>query len=732
MSRFFLILAAMVQGSKIMRLGVLGWITLGGIAQAAALTPRDCTETLSSQGFVKIQAVSQVSAFYCWGRLHARDRGVQMRTLRATAYGRLAEQEGFSRLRGDFFLRTLEFEARARKIASELSDGDRALLDAYRDGVNAGGAGFSGNFAWHSQDTLALLLLQAFDQTRRSFQQDIVMDRESRAGNLLKAAPPWQTTILKPGEYSRVEGAQRPFHDDVRDDARYARRFSSPEETIAHGSNNWVVAPRFTRGGHALLANDPHLALRSPSFWHWVAIEWGAGSNAHRIAGAVVPGVPLIASGASRFMSWGLTNSYVDVADAVLVDQKELASHTRRERPWIWFRWMGLKIPFFFKSYEVTTFGQPILPIESPEKETQVVLRWSGLDLKAQDFSALWSFSQARTVAEMDQELSRVGVPSWNFVFADVQGGIGYRVVGKIPSRAGAQISGPGLAHLKFDELASWPMLEPHEIPHLVNPARGWVVTANHAQWGGDARFSVGTAQTQSFRGYRIEELLTDGLSRGRSRVLHDVESFRKIQCDVQAVDARFLIPRLLKNVEAGSPGVSIPREGLQTLRDWNFEAGRDCKACALFRLWMNELGEPEWLNAKLDSLEAAPRSADQEILDALVTAYNQLLSLGEPFRAWGERHFAPFPGTSVPRPLTRASDREWVSTPGDEHSVNPGSADFDGSTGVWRQHSGASQRMVVEMSTPPRIFISMAGTNDETARPNFEAWRDCRLTEWK
>jgi penicillin amidase len=682
--------------------------TSAGASPAAS--PTNCRMTDTSE-VTSVEAGSKTEAFYCWGLLHSRERGRQMHVLRQTGRGRLAEERGMAFVKGDFSLRLMELEPRSRRLAAGMPDADRELLDAYSRGVNDGQPALFAKDPWKPADTILFVLLQAFDQTRRTFEQDIVTDRHARAGYPLGRDFPWTTPILKDGEYSK-----RPTgHTNIESNESL---FPFAPEDQASGSNNWVVSAKHSRSGHALLANDPHLQLKSPPFWHWLQISWPG----VKLVGAGVPGVPLIASGASPYLAWGLTNSYVDVSDAVLVPRESMK--TRRIRPVVWVKKWGIQLPIFFKSFEIVEGAElPVLPIESPLPNHAVVVRSTVFDLQPSDISALWQISEMKTVAELDQILAQVGVPSWNFVFADTEGNIGYRVVGRLPKRKWRD---PGTMEIiPASRLRPFEVLSKDEAPHVINPSRGWIATANQLQWGADGVNSVGSNHTESFRGFRIEELLRAGF-----RERHTVESFQRIQCDRQAVDARFLVPVLL----AGIPRTSTT----ERLAAWNFDTGLDCSECALFRLWMKELGDPQWTYARAQ--EGSP-AFWKEAESALMRAEQKLSSrLGTPWVKWGEVHRAGFLITEALRPFTLRV-AEALPTFGDDHTVSPGSSDWvesdDGA--VFSHHSGASQRMVVEMSRPPRVYWSLPGANrpsasplekEKAGSPDRQAWAACQLKE--
>jgi penicillin amidase len=684
-------------------------LVLGVQAQASGvLSPSSCRITEYPE-VTAVEAPTKVEGFYCWGLLHSRERAHQMQVLRQTGRGRLAEDRGMEFVKGDFSLRLMELEPRARRLAAGMPAEDRELLDAYSQGVNDGNPAIFGKDRWSAADTILFLLLQSFDQTRRTFEQDIATDRHARAGDPLERDFPWTTPILKDGEY------RKRAQDHA---SRGSKLFPFAPQDQAAGSNNWVVSAKHSRTGHALLANDPHLQLKSPPFWHWLQISWPG----VKLVGAGVPGVPLIASGASSHLAWGLTNSYVDVSDAVLVPRDSLK--TRTIRPVVWVKKWGMKLPIFFKSFEIVEgAGLPVLPIESPLKNHAVVVRSTVFDLQPSELSALWHISDVKSARELDQTLARVGVPSWNFVFADTDGNIGYRVVGRLPKRAWRD---PGMMEVvKASELRPVAVLSKDESPHVLNPSRGWVATANQLQWGGDGLNSVGWNHTESFRGFRIEELLRAGL-----RDKHSVESFQRIQCDRQAVDARFLLPVLLAGM------TKTPTT--ERLASWDFNASLECQECALFRLWMKELGDPQWTYAR--ARQGSP-AFWKETESALARSEQKLVSThGTPWVKWGEIHRVSFPVVEALRPFpVRLADA--LPTFGDDHSVSPGSADWidSASGGAFSHHSGASQRMVVELSSPPRIHWVLPGANrssgtalenEKATSPDREAWAGCRLKE--
>jgi len=814
---------------------------------SAELVGKKCEIYRDPQGIPHLHARdtgagnSELIGFACLGYIHAKDRGWEMDYFRRTVQGRKAEIFGQDAIQSDFFMRLLGLEEKADSLFIQLDKRYKDYLWAYAWGANQGfgealkkgvyefqGLGYTPD-AWKPQDSLAVMLLQSFDQTRRTFQlqfdqKNWLKEYGSDADRLFSFdGLPWDTSILKSGEYqSRAEGrpeisaeipenekgnttSNRPvsgalennMHADIQN---FFKQLSTPWDGPGTGSNNWVIDSSKSKTGNAWLANDPHLKLARPPFWHWVHMDAGTMD----VIGATLPGVPVFASASNHHVSWGLTNSFVPVAKVTYVPVQDL-THAKAFRPWIWVRLWNLKLPFFFKSFQRTESGLPILPLAAPDG-TAIVLRWTGFDLSAKDISGLMEIEKIHNVIEADHLLSTIRVPSWNFVFADDNGHIGYRTNGRTPRYNKEPALGIGqesLSQLESSVAFSNP-LTADEMPHVLNPKRGYVVTANNRQWPSNSRYSLGNAQSQGLRAFRIEELiraLGPGGSGGQSKKGGlgsrsggqtggqigglDLASNQRIQCDIQAVDARFLLPKLLAVLDAsrGSNQDSVHASGhdsghdsisamnqpaIQALRDWNFETDVNCKACALYRRWVERIYSDQTLNEvslykKLSEESGSPESPGSEGSRRSSSSPGSQGSMGSPgfneknldfkksvlkafemaledigyskthqLPAWGSVHLNAFhhlAGNSY-------FEVKPISTPGDAQSVNPGNMEWNGQT--FDHTAGASQRLIVEMSKPPKIYLVLAGSNmDDNERPDISKegsdwnnWLNCKIRQ--
>lgn len=694
------------------------------VAAPAAIVGKKCEIAFSAEGATRVRGENEIHMYACLGYAHGRDRAFQMDFFRRAAQGRLAEILGTEFLKPDFFLRTVGLFERAQALWASVPEADRGLLSAYAYGVNQGFAAAKDSVdlktlgyepePWHPEDSLAVLLIQSFRETQQTFWQETKEAKHlekwgDRAEKLfVRDGLPWDVSILKLGEFP--EGLPKaPKRGEG------AALAPPPVNGEGMGSNSWVVAPGRSVSGKAWLANDPHLELVHPPFWYAVALSSPEGSA----TGASLPGYPVIPSGFNQHVAWGLTNAYLDAGDVVAVPE-EKTRDLPRIRPTIWIRFGPVQLPFFFKSYQRTGDNLPVLPLEGPPGHS-LVLDWTGYAVTAPGIVGLRRIFTSRSVKEADEALAAVELPSWNYVFADTAGGIGYRAQGKIFRRTEPPVF--GVPKVKELPRPGRELFTTDEMPHVLNPARGYVVTGNNRQWPVESAFHGGRAYRQGLRAFRIEERLL-------KTPKHDLATLQEIQCDTQAVDARFLVPRLLKWVDRNRASLKGPVDKITaTWRAWNYSAGVDCKACGFYERFLDRVDETMQLDvpAVYVALED-PAFVDEGFRNAWNLAVADL-QLGEgDFRPWGELHLAFFRSLSR---SPRFEPRLGLSTGGNAFSPNPGSHDWDETKRLFRHTLGASQRLLVELTTPPRAWYVLAGANrgygDRALKGPWEAWRDCR-----
>lgn len=483
---------------------------------------------------------------------------------------------------------------------------------------------------WRLQDTMVVMMLQSFFQTNKSFLDDLAHARmrvvlgEERYNLLYEGDKNFRLfdeSIIKAGEHplvplpaskkaapaSRpaVAPASRPTSAPLQ--APSSRPSSVPYRPlppktrgsllralnrvlayipklgeIGEGSNNWVVNASRGQNGYAMLANDPHLRITVPSFWHEAHIR----TPHYNAMGVAVPGGPFVISGNNEHVSWGVTNGYTNVADliAVKVDRQgrfnigKKAYQSKHITPTVYGRVGPLYLPIFWQRFRTTELG-PILPIRWPG-EKLLLLRWSGLSVQKHPYPHLLELLRAKSVQEADSALRKIQNPCFNMVFADTKGQIGYRQVGLLPRRLHGR---RGLLN-GDDKGERWDgFLKPSESPALLNPKRGFIATANNRTFPGDYPFFTGDAFVVGFRAKRIEQMI-------QARPKHTMESFQAIQNDSLVPAATILLGMMLNQLhQALGKDILDPltSEAIRTLQRWDRRAELHQVGPTIFRTWL-------------------------------------------------------------------------------------------------------------------------------------------------
>ncbi|HEX3727792.1 MAG TPA: penicillin acylase family protein, partial [Pirellulales bacterium] len=304
-----------------------GELTAGGLS-APVTIDRD------QLGIPTIRAGNRLDLAYATGFVHAQDRFFQMDLLRRSSAGELAELAGAGALELDRRNRVHRFRQVARRLLEASGDEDRALLETYAKGVNAGLASLrvkpfeylllGGTPApWKAEDC-ALCLFSMYlalqgedfrDETRLGLMHDLLPEPVFEF--LAPLGTEWDAPIE--GEAFVVAPIPGPDVFDTRQEGAIDRDLLAPSGTspakgpVHRGSNNWAVSGRHTADGRALVANDMHLDIRVPHIWYRASLVWADGEKMERrITGVTLPGTPAVIVGSNGHIAWGFTNSEGD------------------------------------------------------------------------------------------------------------------------------------------------------------------------------------------------------------------------------------------------------------------------------------------------------------------------------------------------------------------------------------------------------------------------------------
>jgi penicillin amidase len=496
-------------------------------------------------GIPYIEAATDLDLFFAFGLATAQDRLFQLDMLRHKARGRLAEILGPSALESDRLHRTLDLAGIADREWEALAAETRELLTAYTAGVNAEIAGCADSLPiefdlldyrpehWRPTDSLAIAGEFRWYLTGR-FPVIVVPELIKRAlgdGPLYRAflqSEADDESIMPPGSYA----------PSVYVPGRGGSSGSARDEGA--GSNNWVLAGSRTHSGVPILASDPHVPYAAVSMWHEVHLR-SAGFN---VAGIAYVGVPGIMIGRNARVAWGLTNNICSVRDlyqeqisaehpdCFLFDGKWEQAHQRSERIEV----RGAP-PVVLKV--VSSRNGPIVDEVLPAAARgtgPVSLRWLGAE-PCHWLTALLGTNRAHSAREFRDATRPWQVPTFNLVFADVDGRIGHQCVGRIPIREIPERGyRPG-----WEARHQWAGVIPFEqMPHQMDPPRGFAVSANNRLAPDDFPFPLAGTWSSGYRARQVRQKL-------EATPQWTGEGCRGLQYDLFSGRAAACVPPLLK-----------------------------------------------------------------------------------------------------------------------------------------------------------------------------------------
>ncbi|MBA2723715.1 MAG: penicillin acylase family protein, partial [Methylibium sp.] len=528
-------------------------------------------------GIPTIRAGSVEDAWFGLGFAHAQDRLWQLDTHKRTGAGRLAEAFGPPALEADKFLRALGVRRSAEQQWAQASLAVRAMLSAYAAGINAYLAdhvrALPPEFlllglkpeAWSPVDSLAWSIMMAWDMGGNSGSELLRMRLALNmpVERIQQLLPPYPgDEPLTTSDYAalyRHLGVAGPKPMAVRDTAAAKPLPWQIEAGVeGTGSNSWAVAGSRSVTGQPLLANDPHLKLSAPALWYFARLE----APGFRVAGATMPGLPVVVLGQNDHVAWGFTNTGPDVQDLYLerVDER---NEDRYETPESWARFERVLETIKVKGAADVSFtarrsrhGPVISDAGGPTEgltgtpgaaRYAVALRWTALDADASStLDAVLAFNRARSVDELIEASAAYVAPMQNIVVADAER-IAMVAAGRVPLRRPDNdlkglIPAPG-----WDSRYDWAGFVPAgETPREREPARGWIATANQRIHGPQYPHFITSEWAWPYRQQRIERLLD-------VRPLHSLNSLAAIQADVLSPAALTLLP-VLRRAQSSHP----------------------------------------------------------------------------------------------------------------------------------------------------------------------------------
>jgi len=478
------------------------------------------------------------------------------------------------------------------------------------------------------------------------------------------------------------------------------------KDSLALGSNNWVLSGSKTADGHPAMANDPHRRIAVPSLRymaHLVAPGWN-------VIGGGEPEIPGISIGHNEYGAWGLT--------VFRTDGEDLYQYDLNPKNPLQYKHNGQWKDFTVIQEQIEVKGGPTQevklyyslhgPVTYLNKKAlkAYAVRCAWLEPGGAPYLASLRMDQAKNWEEFRAACAYSNIPGENMIWADQKGTIGWQAVGIAPVRKNFS----GLVPVPGDGRFEWegylPILEK---PHDVNPEKGYLATANqnltpkeYPHWE-----AIGYSWSDPYRGDRIDEVLS------KNNKL-SIEDQKALQVDVTSLPAQTLIP-LLKPLSFTPFEEALKNK----LLGWDFRLEPNSIPAAIYVAWEKELIAlaqeqfiPDEVKPYLSSLQlkrvldwietlegpfTEPKKREAFLVTTFQAAIADLKSrLGEDPNQWqygqaANKHTSLTHALGAVANAAAAEQLNLAPLPRGGNGYTPGSTG-----GNYRQSSGASFRMIV------------------------------------
>ncbi|HTQ54318.1 MAG TPA: penicillin acylase family protein [Bryobacteraceae bacterium] len=495
-------------------------------------------------GVPHITAASEDDAYFAQGYVTAQDRLFQMDGLRRLAGGNLAEIAGPAALELDRDARRLRMRRIAEAAYGTLPARDRAPLEAYARGVNY-------FMVTHLRELPIEFTLLGYQPRPWSVVDTILIGLHMYRD----LTTTWKDEVLKRDMLAAGDRAKVNFLFPPRSGAE-----------MQPGSNAWAVSGARTASGKPILCDDMHLEYSIPGIWYEVHLQ----APGLDVSGVSLPGAPSVIVGHNRRIAWGVTNLQFDVQDLYIENfdprtgrylYRGQWEQARQEREIIAVKGgPAVEMPLW-----VTRHG----PLYIDDAKEHLALRWTAAEPGSFQFP-FPEIDKAGNWQEFTRALARFPGPAQNFVYADVEGNIGYHATGLLPIRKGYVGDVPVDGSSGENEWQGFIPFE--ELPSFYNPPQGVIVTANQNPFPADYGYAVNGNFASHYRSRQIRDLL---LARNGWRAA----DMLNVQKDVYSAFSQRLAEAIVAASDRQKTEPGEVAAVARLLRGWNGQMDKDAAA---------------------------------------------------------------------------------------------------------------------------------------------------------
>ena len=716
--------------------------------------------------------------FYGLGFAHAQDRLWQMTMLRRTAQGRLSEVFGATTLNIDKLLRRLDIYALSVASVETLDPETQSALRAYAAGVNARldqinsqalGRGapemflFNAPMApWRPADSVAIVKLMGLqlsshlDAEVLRARVSLALEEEDRLLDILPDAPGAGVAALP--EYAELAPGVARFAEGVPQDDHPLSPFK--RAAFAGASNAWAAAPSRSASGGTLLANDPHLGFTAPAIWYLARLELSTGG----VIGGTIPGIPVVLTGRSADLGWGLTTAYVDDLD-VFIEKLNPDNPEEYQTPEGFRKFVKRPSIITVKDADPVTVtlrwtdNGPVLPGTHYNLETitppghVTAISWTVLSAKDSSLAAAMKLMRAKSVAEGIEASQAYVAPAQNLTLVD-HSQIALKTIGAMPRRDAAHQSQGRMPSPGWIATNRWQGVLPFSAnPGFVAPEGGILGNTNNKTVDRPFPNHVSFLWGDTQRVQRWQRLM-------QNRQVHTRDSFIEAQLDTVSFTARSLLP--LIGAELWFTGEAAPegtpersrQRALSLLAGWSGEMNEHLPEPLIYAVWLRSLqarliqdelgplaeefthveplfiervfrdvdGAGAWCDVQQSApVETCPDMARLALDDALVFIEERWGTALESLR-WGDAHQATHDHPVLGEvPLLRYFVNIRQSTSGGDNTLMRGLTRGTGPEPFQNVH-GAGYRGVYDFADPDSsVFITSTGQSGHFLSRHYE-----------
>ena len=578
-----------------------------------------------------VEAETDRDLAFAMGMVHGHLRLAEIRVLKQLVQGRASEMVGPVARNIDHAIRIMDIGRAAPEMVRALPEDERALMDSFAAGLN-----FYQSRLEELPPEFSLLALDPEPFTV----EDLVS-----IGRMGGIDTNWFVymgllRLRERPDFPRIWARALDVGAGPVTSFPASREMAAFEDILLSGarsgSNAYVVAPKKSASGNALIAGDPHLGMGVPNLW----LLAGMRSPSFTGVGFMIPGLPFIAEGRSFDLAWAGTNirsANSDFYDITKVSDAGIQS-----------RMVPIKQRFWTdtaREVRTSRFGPIVSDASITPKlpgET-IAVRWIGHQA-TDDLGSLFDVMRSRNAGEFRELLVGFAVPPQNFLCADSEGNICHVLATTIAKRASMRPEAPLLD--ASDPANDWKdYADAASLPGAFNPPEGFLASANNRPT--DTAYPIGYFFSADERVRRLQQALGE-----REKI--SLDDLKRLQRDTVSLDSREIAASLTELIDAEPDARAAAPTFLADLKAFDGDYRVDARGPVVYETLLYHL-VPALHGARSPAELAGPYSdlrqvkrflrSDIEALtperrrDVLVSSVRAAARDSAKFKTWGDMH---------------------------------------------------------------------------------------------